>query len=177
MLELLQKRRTIRKYKTKKVEKKTLEYILKCALLAPSSHSVCPWNFLLVDDPKKIEKLSTAKLHGSQFMKNAPAAVVITADSTKTDVWVEDCSIAATLIQVAAESQGVGSCWIQIRKRMHDDNLSSEEFIKNMFDLPENTVVEAIIALGYKNEERPDHDMTNLKYNQVFYNDIENNFF
>ena len=50
--------------------------------------------------------------------KNAPLGVVVCADSSKCDVWVEDASIATIFLHLAATSMGLGSCWLQIRKRM-----------------------------------------------------------
>lgn len=177
LLNLLKNRRTVRKFDPKKIEKEKLDYILKCALLSPSSHSVTPWNFIVVDDKELLEKLSHSKLHGSQFMNNCAAAIIITADTSKTDVWTEDCAIASTIIQLAGESQGLSSCWIQIRKRMHSDNTTSEQYIKNIFKLSENIAIESIIALGYKAQETTPHNEKDLKYNQVTYNNTTENFF
>ena len=74
-------------------------------------------------------KLAKSKQHGSEFLKNAPLAIVICADSTKSDVWVEDCSIAAIIIQLTALSLGLGSCWAQIRDRQHDYEITAEGYI------------------------------------------------
>jgi len=111
MIELLRKRRSIRKFLPEKVTPEHIDIIIEAALRAPSSRGINPWEFILVDDPEKLSKLATSKQHGSEFLENAPLAIVVCADSTKSDVWVEDCSIAAIIIQLTAWSLGLGSCW------------------------------------------------------------------
>jgi nitroreductase len=129
-----------------------------------------PWEFILVDDPKLIEKLSDAKMHGSQFLKNAPLAIVIIANEEITDVWVEDTSIAATIIQLQAETIGLGSCWVQIRNRLHTELVSSEEYIAKIFDFPKNIRIEAIIGIGYPDEKKEAYTKDDLIYGKVYKN-------
>ena len=125
MIELLRRRRSIRKFTPEKIAPETIDIIIEAALRAPSSRGINPWEFVLVDDPKILDSLSTSKQHGSEFLENAPLAIVVCADSTKADVWVEDCSIAAIIIQLTALSLDLGSCWAQIRKREHNNNKSA----------------------------------------------------
>ena len=132
MIELLRKRRSIRKFTAEKIGFKAIETIIEAALRAPSSRGINPWEFVLVDDPEMLGKLSKSKLHGSEFLKNAPFAIVVCADSTKSDVWIEDCSIAAIIIQFAAVSLGLGSCWAQIRTRQHDYEITAEAYVQEL---------------------------------------------
>src|SRR6185369_3089445 len=104
MIELLRKRRSIRKFTAEKIAPEAIETIVEAALRAPSSRGINPWEFVLVDDPEILDKLSRSKQHGSEFLKNAPLAVVVCADGAKSDVWIEDCSIAAIIIQLTAVS-------------------------------------------------------------------------
>ena len=152
MIEILRARRSIRKFTTEKIDPPTVETIIEAALRAPSSRGINPWEFILVDDPETLIKLSTAKQHGSGFLKNAPLAIVVCADSTKSDVWIEDCSIAAIIIQLTAVSLGLGSCWAQMRNRQHDYELSSEAYIQNLLGLPEHIKVECVIGIGHPDE-------------------------
>ena len=112
---LIQKRRSIRKFQEKPVENEKIEILIEAALRSPSSRGHNPWEFVVVTERDSLEKLSSAKIHGSEFLKNAPLGMVVCADEDKCDVWVEDCSIASTFIFLASESLGLGSCWIQIR--------------------------------------------------------------
>jgi nitroreductase len=154
MFELLRKRRSIRKFTSEKILSETTNLLMEAALRAPSSRGINPWEFIFVDDADLIKQLSESKLHGSDFLKNAPLNIVVCADSTKSDVWVEDCSIAAILIQFAALSLGLGSCWAQIRNRQHDKNLSAERYVQELLGMPEQVKVECILGIGYP-AERP----------------------
>ena len=88
MIEILRTRRSIRSFTPEKVAPYTIETLIEAALRAPTSRGLNPWEFILADDPTILSKLALAKQHGSEFIKNAPLAIVICADSTKSDVWM-----------------------------------------------------------------------------------------
>ncbi|RMG69252.1 MAG: NAD(P)H-dependent dehydrogenase/reductase, partial [Nitrospirae bacterium] len=150
-------------------EREKIELILEAALRSPSSRSLNPWEFVVVTDRDLIEKLSRAKEHGSSFLKGAPLAFVVCADPARCDVWIEDCSIASILIQLQAQDLGLGSCWVQIRKRMHSAELTAEDYVKKVLDLPEHWVVESIIGIGYPAEEKKPHPAESLQHGKVHY--------
>ncbi|OGU18144.1 MAG: NAD(P)H-dependent dehydrogenase/reductase [Geobacteraceae bacterium GWC2_53_11] len=154
MIELLRKRRSIRKFTADKITPETRQILIEAALRSPSSRGGNPWEFILVDDPELLGQLAQAKQHGSQFLKGAPLAIVVCADSTKSDVWVEDCSIAAIIIQLTAQSLGLGSCWAQIRNRQHDTDITAESYIRKLLDLPEQLKVECVVGIGYPDEKK-----------------------
>ena len=155
MIELLRKRRSIRKFTDEQISPESIQTLIEAALRSPSSRGTNPWEFILVDDPELILKLSESKEYGSLFLKNAPFAIVVCADSTKSDVWVEDCSIAAIIIQLTAESLGLGSCWIQIRSRPHNDRITAETYVQEILGLPEHIKVASILAIGHPVEAKP----------------------
>jgi nitroreductase len=154
MIDLLRKRRSIRRYKSRKIEPKTLKLLQEALLRSPSSRDIKPWYFIFVDDCSLLQRLSRCKEHGSQFLAGAPFGIVVCADETKSDVWVEDCSIAAILVQMAAQSCGLGSCWIQVRNRFSEGNKSSESIVQKLLSIPKHIRVESIIALGYPAEKK-----------------------
>lgn len=167
MINLLRERRSIRKFTEKIVEKEKINLLKKAALLAPSSRNLRPVSFVFTENKEIIEKLSEAKSHGSSFLKGAPLAVVVLGDETKSDVWIEDASIASIIIQLQAEDLGLKSCWIQIRLRAKDDQLSSEKYIKELLDLPESTKVLSIIALGYPDETKTGYSDQDLDFSVI----------
>ncbi len=120
MLDILRNRRSIRKFKDKEIEPESIEQLKEAALRSPTSRGNNSWRFVFVTDRAKLEELSRAKESGSGFLKGARLGVVISGVEEESDVWVEDCSIASIILQLTGESLGLGSCWIQIRKRMHD---------------------------------------------------------
>lgn len=167
MIELLRKRRSIRKFIQEKVDPETVELLIEALLRAPSSRGINPWEFVVVDDKELLARLSQSKKHGSEFLKNAPLAIVVCADSTRSDVWVEDCAIASILVQMAALSLGLGSCWVQIRKRTHDGGRSAEEYIRELLGLPDHVKVESIIGIGHPGETKAPVPARDLQYEKV----------
>ena len=167
MIELLRKRRSIRKFTVDKIDRDTIDVLIEAALRAPSSRGINPWEFILVDDPGIIKQLSQAKQQGSDFLKNAPLAIVVCADSGKSDVWVEDCSIAAIIIQLTALSLGLGSCWAQIRNRRHDYEKDAESYVQELLGLPEQVKVECILGIGHPDEQKSPVSVDTLQYNKV----------
>lgn len=170
MLELLRKRRSIRTYQSKQIEEEIIDQLVKVALLSPTSRSLQPWEFIVVTDKELLQKLSQSKIHGSAFMKGAPLAIVVIGDSNVSDVWIEDASIATINIQLAAETLGLGSCWIQIRNRMHNDTITSEQFIRQLLLVPDSKSVLSIVAIGYPEQQRPPYNIDELPYKKVFRN-------
>ena len=170
MIELLRRRRSIRNFTAAKIEPETVETLIEAALRAPSSRGINPWEFVLVDDCETIHKLSEAKQHGSEFLKNAPLAIVVCADSSKSDVWIEDCSIAAIIIQLTAVSLGLGSCWAQIRERRHDQEVTAEAYIRKLLGLPEHLKVECVLGIGHPAEEKQPVPASSLRRDKIKYN-------
>ena len=169
MIELLRKRRSIRTFTADSISPETRQLLIEAALRSPSSRGNNPWEFIVVDDPELIRQLATAKQQGTQFLENAPLAIIVCADSTKSDVWVEDCSIAAIIIQLTALSLGLGSCWAQIRNRQHDQNITAEEYIRELFGLPEQMKVECVLGIGYPGETKLPVPEGNLQHDKVKY--------
>ena len=168
-LSLIQKRRSIRKYLENPVETEKIDQIIEAALRSPSSRGFNPWEFIVVTDKNLLEKLSNAKPHGASFLKNAPLGIVVCADPEKCDVWIEDASIASIFIHLAAESLGLGSCWIQIRKRMYDRTITSDDYIRDLLNIPKKLNVESIVAVGYPAEKKSPHRKDELEYQKVHY--------
>jgi len=167
---LIRNRRSIRKYEKKPVETEKLEMLVDAALLSPSSMGSNPWVFIIVTDRTVLEKLSTAKPHGATFLKDAPLAMVVCADPAKSSVWIEDASIAAIFIHLAAESMGLGSCWIQIRERMYNDTKTAQEHVSELLGIPAKINVLSIIAIGYPDETKPPHSRNELLDEKVYHN-------
>mgnify|MGYP001068825179 CR=1 FL=1 len=112
-------------------------------------------------------KLSESKPHGASFLAEAALGIVILGDSEKSDVWVEDCSIASILVQLTAQSLGLGTCWIQIRNRSYNKDVTSEEYIQAFLKIPDHIKVESIIAFGYPTEERSGVTKEELDYSKI----------
>ncbi len=169
-LSLIQKRRSIRRFLKKSVEREKINFLIEAALRSPSSRGLNSWEFVFVTDPDLLDRLSRAKQHGSAFLKDAPLGIVVCADPNKCDVWIEDSSIASIYIQLAAESMGLGNCWIQIRERMHSETKTSEEYVREVLKIPGEMKVESMVAVGYPDEKKPPHRKEKLQYEKVYRN-------
>jgi nitroreductase len=168
-IDLLRNRRSIRHFLEQPVEQEKIDLLVEAMLRSPSSRGLNPWQFVVVKDPKVIGDLALAKTHGSSFMKNAPLAIVVLADPGRCDVWVEDCSIAALIIHLAAADLGLGSCWIQLRLREHKGGVAAEEYVKKLLGQQDKLAVEAMIAIGYPKEPMAGHPLSSLPYEKVSY--------
>ena len=169
-LSVIEKRRSIRKFTRQPVEQEKIEHLVEAALRAPSSRGLNPWEFLVVTERDQLTALSRAKPHGASFLAAAPLGIVVCADPSKSDVWVEDAAIASVFIHVAAVSAGLGSCWIQIRKRMHDQTKTAEAHVREVLGMPDHMAVESIIAIGYADEIKSGHPKKDLPHNKVHHN-------
>ncbi len=167
MLDILRRRRSIRKYKDKKIEPDLVDQLKEAGLRSPSSRGIGPWRFLFITEKASLDELSRSKEHGSSFLKDAALGVVVCADENESDVWIEDCSIAAIIMQLTGESIGLGSCWIQIRNRIHRNAMASEDFVRTVLNLSDNMRVESIIAFGYPDEELPPVPKESLEYSKI----------
>jgi len=167
MIELLRQRRSIRKYTEQKIEPEKLEILKEAVLRSPSSKNINPWEFIFVDNPDQIAKLKNCKTYGSAPLTTSPLAIVVCADEAKNDVWVEDCSITSILLQLTAQSLGLGSCWIQIRERMHSETVSSEKFIQDLLNIPESFRVLSIVTVGYPEKWREGKTLGELQFEKI----------
>jgi nitroreductase len=170
MIELLRARRSIREYTGQPLEPEKLELLKEAVLRSPSSRNLDPWEFIFVDDRQLLKKLAGCKPHGADFLAQAALGVVVCGNSRESDTWIEDCAIASILVQMAAQSIGLGSCWVQVRNRRFDDQTTSEQYVQRLLQIPEHFKVESIIAIGYPAEKREPLPRASLKDAKVHMN-------
>lgn len=170
MLDLLMKRRSIRKYEDREISKETIDNIIKGALTSPSGRNLRPWELIVVTDKDVLKELGKSRGQSSSHIADAPLGIVIAVDPTATDIWIEDATIIATTIMLTASSYGLGTCWIQARKRVGVDGDDVEGIIKNALDIPAGHRVECMIAIGYPDEKKSPYNEKTLPYEKVHYN-------
>lgn len=164
---LLFSRHSIRKYTDKPIPPSDVKQILEAALLAPSSKSSRPWQFVAVETPQVLEAMSKCKSAGAKPIANAVLAIVVCADPEKSDVFVEDCAVAASYMQLQAEALGIGSCWVQIRNRYSAEDEPAQDVIKGLLDIPDNMQVVMVVTFGYSAENRKPVDPEKLLWEKV----------
>ena len=167
MIDILRKRRSIRRYENRPIDEKSVDILKEALLRSPSSRGINPWNFIFVTDPGLLKKLSAAKEHGAAFLSGASLGIIVCGDESKSDAWIEDCSIASIIVQLTAQSLKLGSCWIQIRNRKHSEDKTSENYIRELFNLPEHIRIESIISIGYPAESKTLIPLNELDYSKI----------
>lgn len=168
LLELAQKRRSIRRYTDRKIERSLIDSILQVAMFAPSSYGQRPVEFVVVDDKKTLAALADTKRIGAPSVRTATVAIVVIADREKGELWIEDTSVAASYILLAAEHYGIGACWNQIRDR-DGQHASSEQEIRELLGIPSRYSVLCIIAMGYKGEQKAPHSTNELDFGKIHF--------
>ena len=154
MLEIIKKRRSIRKYQSKPVEKEKLNEVLKATMFAPSAHDEKPWEFIVVRDQKTKDLLANTK-RWSYFVNQAPIVLILCSKEVK--YWIENLAIVAENIYLEATNQGLGTCFVQIRGSQTYEGEDAEEHIKNFLSIPKNIRVLCMMPLGYPAEEKEQH--------------------
>lgn len=150
VLEAIKKRRSIRKYQKKPVEKEKLNKVLEAARLAPSASNMQPWHFIVVTDPKAKESLRAS--YNREWFVQAPVIIVACAVPEEAwlrrdgeEYWKVDTAIAMQNLVLASTELGLGTCWIAAFK---------EEEAKKALGIPEHVRVVAMTPLGYPAEEK-----------------------
>ena len=169
LLTLAEQRRSVRQYTDEPLNRETIDKILTVAALAPSSYGQNPVEFVVVEGHEKLAKLAACKRIGAPSVRVAQAAVVVMADTTKGELWVEDCSVAAGYLLLAAEQYGIGACWNQIHLRDGQRRSASDE-IRELLDVPDGYEVLCVVSLGHKGEQKQSRSAEQMKQGRIHYN-------
>ena len=155
-LEVIEKRKSVRRYADRPVEREVLDAVVKVALTAPSSRNSKSSAFMIVEDKDVIEALSLMRDYGASPLKSAQAAIVVMGDTSKTDLWVDNCAISATFIQLAVTAMDLVSCWIHVngRPRFKDEpeKETAEAYVSGLLGLKDDMKPYCVVAIGYPEE-------------------------
>lgn len=168
MLEVIKKRRSVRKFLSKKVEEEKLEEVLKAAMFGPSAKHRRPWEFVVVKDKDLKEKLSQTTPYAS-FAKEASVVLVVCADEKKDGRWVESTAIITENIYLEATNQGLGTCFVQIRDTKTPQGDDGETYVKNLIKAPANIRVLCLMPIGYPKETVSEHKEEEFERGKIHY--------
>ena len=113
MLEVMLRRRSIRKFAPEPVGREHERRLLRAAFSGPSSTNSRPWHFIVVRDPDRRRAL--ARLHDYTAMLEHAPLVIAVLGHPSSEWWIEDCSAATENILLAATERGLGSIWCGVR--------------------------------------------------------------
>lgn len=152
-LDVIDRRHSVRKYADRSVDRELLEAIVRAAETAPSSRNSHSTSFVIIEDKDTLEALSQMRDYGSALLSGAPAAIVILGDTSKTDLWVDNCAISAAFAQLAVTSMDLVSCWVHIngrpRLKAEPEGAGAVEYVTELLGIKEGLVPYCAIAIGY----------------------------
>ncbi len=161
-------RRSIRKFKPEQIKNEELQTILEAGKYAPSAKNQQPWHFTVIQNKEMLNKINEAckdvliKTHNERFeqlskevdaknisvMHNTPTLIIVSGDRNATAPQI-DCALAIQNMSLAAESLGIGSCWIYAIYHLYSDT-QGKDFLINKGIIPEGYVFTGSCAFGYK---------------------------
>jgi nitroreductase len=171
ILDALHSRRSIRRYLDVPVEWDKVGTILDAGRVAPSAGNLQAWRFVVVKKEAKRKLIAEACLQ-QYWMEQAPVMIVIFAELPKMEQHyglrgvrlysVQSCAMAAMQMMLAAESVGLGTCFV---------GAFDENAIARIFNLPDTARPQGVITVGYA-DEQPDmplrYRLENIAWTEVF---------
>lgn len=143
VLENIAARKSVRKYLKKEVEEEKITAMLKAGMAAPSGMDRRPWEFVVVTDRAALDSMA-AGLPYAKMLTQAPMAIVVCGDSTRSSYWYVDCSAVTQNILLAAEALGLGAVWTAAYP--YEDRIG---IVRKYTNMPEQIVPLCIIPVGY----------------------------
>ena len=148
-------RRSIRRYLAKPVSDDVIYKILELAHMAPAAGNLDNWHFVIVEDETKRLRLGVECNH-QYWMSEAPVLIVVLSEDKRlTRVFgekdgslfaVQNTSVAIQNLLLAAHGFGLGACWT---------GSFYEPSVKEIVGCPDDWSVQAVITLGYPAEQPP----------------------
>lgn len=150
-MKVIDTRRSIREYSDKLVEDKEILKILKAAMQAPSARNQQPWEYLIIRDQEKKEKIANSV----PAMRMASGANFLIIFLTRKDkltsplYYLEDMGSTVTYAMLEARAQGIGSVWCGVAP-----NPERMEIVRDVFDIKDEKYEPfALVCFGYPKDE------------------------
>lgn len=143
VLENIAARKSVRKYLKKEVEEEKITAMLKAGMAAPSGMDRRPWEFVVVTDRAALDSMA-ASLPYAKMLAQAPMAIVVCGDSTRSSYWYVDCSAVTQNILLAVEALGLGAVWTAAYP--YEERIG---VVRKYTAMPEQFVPLCIIPVGY----------------------------
>ena len=151
ILDVIKKRRSIRKYNKENVSKDLLLQLIEVAIWAPSGSNIQPWYFIIIDDPEVLEKI-TAFSPG--LLGNPPNIIVLCCDKKlafekggplgRDEMCLMDISMAAQNMMLLAVEEGLVTCPVKS---------FNKKVVSKILKLPDHIEPELILSIGYSDKE------------------------
>ena len=145
--ELIKARYSCKKYDGKQISNDQLQAILEAGRLAPTAKNLQEQHIYVMQSEEALATIDEV----TPCRYGAPTVLVVAFDAEDVYVYpgeqrdsgIEDASIVATHMLLAAKDAGVDSCWI---------NRFNPAELKEKLGLPENEEILMLMDLGYAAE-------------------------
>ena len=151
VIEAIIKRRSIRCYAGRDVDKSAIKLLLKSAMYAPSARNEQPWHFIVIDSRELMNRIM--KVHPYASMLSEASVAILVCGDEKLELskgyWPVDCAAATQNLLLAAYSLGLGAVWLGVYPRRE-----RQDGIREIFRLPSHVHPFSLISVGYPAEEK-----------------------
>jgi nitroreductase len=155
MLDVMRKRRTIRKFTEKDVSEEQVETLLEIAMCAPNRLNRQPWHFVVIRD-KELQKQLADLLRVHPYLEAAPVVIAVCGLPKASPTWMMDVSAATENMLLAATATGLGAAWVGAPDTALWD--LCEEALHDALAIPLDDVrIPALVAVGHPVQELPPH--------------------
>lgn len=163
IVEAIRTRRSIKNFSSTPLTREILLALVDTARYSPSGANKNPWRFVIITERKKLEQLSqTAPF--CRWLASAQAGVALVVEPSSTRYWLEDCSVAAYALWLAATAQGLGVAWGALYQ---SDNPTESErrqhLVRTVLSVPERFLIPMVLGIGYPNVSPPERKLPNLE--------------
>ncbi len=155
MLDLIHKRRTIRKFTAEEVSEDLLDALLDAATVAPSRLDRRPLHYVLIREQYVKDKLAEA-LRVRPYIEQAAVVIAVCADPSVSTVWELDGAAAIENILLAATSVGLGAAWVGSKGSELWER--AEQVLRKEVALPAVMGVVSLVCIGHPAEEKRPYD-------------------
>ncbi|NVM03105.1 MAG: nitroreductase family protein [Candidatus Helarchaeota archaeon] len=165
VIEVIETRRSIRRYKVGEIPRDDLMKILHCAQLAPSASNMQPYKFIIIQDPQ-IKKQIGKMANYQTFISKAAVIIIGLGDPNREKWYKVDLAIAMEHMVLVATELGYGTCWI---------GAFDEESIKELLKIPDDLKIVALLPIGTSNQSppaRPRKEFNELFFSERFGNQL-----
>lgn len=162
--EVVNTRRSIRKYSDKEVEEEKVTKILKSGMQAPGSRlGAEPWEFLVIRNKEVLGKIGEIKPR----VADCNVAIVLIANTERAfykDMWQQDLSAACENMLLEASNLDLGGLWNGVAP-----DVERMDKIADIINLPEGLMVFSIVTLGYPGEGQENKFMDKFDSSRIHY--------
>jgi len=154
VLELIRKRRTIRRFQQKKISFDDLTEIVDTGRLAPSASNLQPLEYVVLDAEDSVQRaFEMTKWAGylPPAIGRPPAGqipvafiIILINREIRPNAGGQDVGAAAENMVLTALEKGIGACWIAS---------IDHAAMRALLNIPENYEIDSLLALGFPDED------------------------